>query len=105
MFKSHYEIKITGIIKISVIKGRQMDEQWHLLQKGSGCGSVGRAVASDTKGPWVESSHQKKLYQTFDNGKLYWKEEKEAGNIPIYKNNVFAKACADAKYLLFLTNI
>ena len=26
--------------------------------KGSGCGSVGRAVASDTRGPWFESSHR-----------------------------------------------
>ena len=25
---------------------------------GSGCGSVGRAVASDTRGPWFESGHR-----------------------------------------------
>ena len=30
---------------------------------GSGCGSVGRAVASDTRGPQFESSHrQNKIY-------------------------------------------
>ena len=29
---------------------------------GSGCGSVGRAVASDTRGPWFESSHGQNLY-------------------------------------------
>ena len=28
---------------------------------GSGCGSVGRAVASDTRGPRFESSHQQKF--------------------------------------------
>ena len=28
--------------------------------KGSGCGSVGRAVASDTRGPRLESSHRQK---------------------------------------------
>ena len=28
---------------------------------GSGCGSVGRAVASDTRGPWLESSHRQKF--------------------------------------------
>ena len=31
---------------------------------GSGCGSVGRAVASDTGGPRFESSHGKLLYLT-----------------------------------------
>ena len=38
----------------------------HLQQKmnfkGSGCGSVGRAVASDTRGPKFESSHWQNLY-------------------------------------------
>ena len=37
--------------------------------QGSGCGSVGRAVASDTKGPRFESSHRQKFlyfYSTFD---------------------------------------
>ena len=29
---------------------------------GSGSGSVGRAVASDTRGPWFESSHRQYLY-------------------------------------------
>ena len=29
-------------------------QQWH--DKGSGCGSVGRVVASNTRGPWFESS-------------------------------------------------
>ena len=28
----------------------------------SGCGSVGRAVASDTRGPRFESSHRQKNY-------------------------------------------
>ena len=28
---------------------------------GSGCDSVGRAVASDTRGPWFESSYWQKL--------------------------------------------
>ena len=29
--------------------------------KGSGCGSVGRVVASDTRGQWFESSHRQKF--------------------------------------------
>ena len=49
---------------------------------GSGCGSVGRAVASDTRGPWSESSHWQLLYRSFNYCQLYWKDEnkeKEAG--------------------------
>ena len=37
----------------------------NLLLRGSGCGSDGRVVASDTRGPWFESSHQRTLYSTF----------------------------------------
>ena len=29
---------------------------------GSGCGSVSRAVASDTRGPRLDSSHRQKIY-------------------------------------------
>ena len=29
--------------------------------KGSGCVSVGRAVASDIRGPWFKSSHRQKF--------------------------------------------
>ena len=32
------------------------------LGQGSGCGSVGRAVPSDTRGPRFESSHRQILY-------------------------------------------
>ena len=32
--------------------------------RGSGCGSVGRVVASDTRGLRFESSHQQKFIQT-----------------------------------------
>ena len=34
----------------------------HDNSEGSGCGSVGRAVASDTRGPRFESSHRQKIY-------------------------------------------
>ena len=30
-----------------------------MMLLGSGCGSVGRAVASDTRGPQFESSHRR----------------------------------------------
>ena len=36
------------------------------LGNGSGCGSVGRAVTSDSRGPRFESSHRQKLYFLFE---------------------------------------
>ena len=32
-------------------------------RRGNGCGAVGRASASDTRGPWFESSHQQIYFQ------------------------------------------
>ena len=57
---------------------------------GSGCGSVGRAVASNTRGPRFESSHQQKFIFKLNIWLLstvYWKDknkekEKEAGYGP-----------------------
>ena len=57
------------------------------IELGSGCGSVGRAVDSDSKGPWFESSHQQKFILKIY-CQLYWKDEnkeKEAGNGPFLK--------------------
>ena len=36
-------------------------QQELMVKWGSGCGSVGRAVASDTRGPRFESSHWQKF--------------------------------------------
>ena len=49
------------------------------MYMGSGCDSVGRAVASDSRGPRFESSHRQKfIFIVFC--KLYWKDEnKEKG--------------------------
>ena len=50
---------------------------------GSGCGSVGRAVASNYRGPWFEFSHQQNLHWMFTNNCIERrKERKEAGNGP-----------------------
>ena len=38
----------------------KMHQANYLKEKGSGCGSVGRADASDTRGPRFKSSHQQK---------------------------------------------
>ena len=55
---------------------------------GSGCGSVGRAVASDSRGQRFESSlGQKFILNIYC--QLYWKDEnkeKEAENGPFLKN-------------------
>ena len=55
--------------------------------KGSGCGSVGRGVASKSKGMQFESSHQQKIILNIY-CQLYRKDEnreKEAGNGPFLK--------------------
>ena len=50
---------------------------------GSGCGSVGRAVASDTRGPWFESSHRQKfIYRTFVYCQLCIEKTKNKKNRP-----------------------
>ena len=54
--------------------------------KGSGCGWVGIAVGSDTRGPWFESSLRQKFIYILNIcllSNVYWKDEnkeKEAGN-------------------------
>ena len=55
---------------------------------GSGCGAVGREVASDTSGPQFESSHRQSFYRAFVYCQLYRKDEnkeKEAENGPFLK--------------------
>ena len=55
----------------------------------SGCGSVGKAVASDTRGLPFKSNHQQKFINIEHLFSVYWKDgikEKEAGNGPfLYK--------------------
>ena len=55
---------------------------------GCGCGSVGRAVASNARGPQFKYSHRQKLYWTFtvnciEKMKI---KKKEAGNDPFKKD-------------------
>ena len=47
----------------------------NLLAMGSGCGSVGRAVASNSRGPWFEFSHQQTFILNIVFCQLYWKYE------------------------------
>ena len=58
---------------------------------GSGCGSVGRTIACNTRGPRFESSHRQLLQRTFVYCQLYWKtkiKKKEARNGPFKKQYV-----------------
>ena len=56
---NHYILLTTVSIKRCIIPSSN-----HVLLGGRvpGCGSVGRAVDSDTRGPRFESSHRQKLY-------------------------------------------
>ena len=44
------------------------------LRRGSCCSPVGKAVASDTRDPQLESSHRQILFNN-NCKKLYWKDE------------------------------
>ena len=60
---------------------------------GSGCGSVGRAVASDSRGPRFKFGHQQNFIWNIY-CQLFWKDEnkeKEAGNGPFLQ--FFFKIC------------
>ena len=59
---------------------------------GSGCGAVGRAVASDTRGPGFESSHWQLLLNIYYCRKDENKE-KEAGNGPFKKTTINVSKC------------
>ena len=59
-----------------------------IMTSGSGCGAVGRAVASDTRGPRFESSHWQLLLNIYLLLTVCRKDknkEKEAGNGPFLK--------------------
>ena len=57
---------------------------------GSGCGSVGRAVASNIRGPHFESSQRRIVKEPSFCCQPYWKyenKEKEAGYDPFLKTS------------------
>ena len=57
---------------------------------GSGCGAVGRGVASDTRGPGFKSSHRQLLLNIYLLLTVCRKDEnkgKEAGNGPFFKKS------------------
>ena len=81
-------IKITEIIKI-IPKSYTIKKTKTII--GSGCGSVGRAVASDTRDPQYKSRHRQNIIYQLYNRKDRNKE-KEARNGPSLKRenkNIF----------------
>ena len=67
------------------------------FQQGSGCGAVGRAVASATRGPGFDSSHRQLLLSSYLLLTVCRKDknkEKETGNGPFKK-----KDCSSVIYL------
>ena len=69
----------------------EIAEYFFTINWGSGCGSVGRAVTTDSRCPWFKSSHRPKFilnvyYQ------LYWKDknkEKRGRKWPIFENKLY----------------
>ena len=65
-----------------------LDKKYQKVNLGSGCGSVGRGVASDTRGPRFESSHWQIFIYILNIclvSTVFLKDknkEKEAGNGP-----------------------
>ena len=61
---------------------------------GSGCGAVGRAVASNTRGPGFESSHRQLLSNIYLLLTVCRKDEKkEAENGPFLKKSKLFTSC------------
>ena len=68
MFQVMWLLKPIRVCYFSLAKLRHSTIFYDIVKeqiKGGGCGSVGRAVASNSRGLWFESSHHKKLYWTF----------------------------------------
>ena len=88
-----------GVILLSLllkVKVKKSTQRWFMVdvdKEGIAgqwlCGSVGRAVASDTRGPRFESSHRQKfILNICFLSTVYWKDEnkkKEAGIGPFLK--------------------
>ena len=73
---------------------------------GSGCGAVGRAVASNTRGPGFESSHRQLLLNIYLLLTVCRKDEnkeKEAGNGPFLKKSIEILFFTEDILLVFAT--
>ena len=59
------------LIKMNNKLALSVQHKQYPLCLGSGCGSVGRAVAFDTRGPWFDSSHRQNFNEHFVYYQLY----------------------------------
>ena len=74
--------------------------QQRVTFSGIGCGSVGRAAASDSRDPRFESGHRQILFSISCN-KITKNKEKVAGNGPFKKSRLFSFGALPS-YLLWL---
>ena len=77
------------LISVTNLPYLSIEIEWYNMMKilGCGCNSVGKAVASNSRGPQFESSHQKTFILNIY-CQLYWKDEnkvKEVGHGPFFK--------------------
>ena len=84
MINSSYFSKDKHLLRnnVGTITSYKTSKQW-----GSGCESVDRVVASYTKSPWFESSHQQKNILNMYFCREDENKEKETGNGPFYINS------------------
>ena len=73
-------------------KGLQYNPHKALTWLGSGCGSIGKAVASDTRGMRFETSHCQNLYWTLVFCQMYWKDENKEKRGREWPNNFLQKS-------------
>ena len=64
-------------------------------KSGSGCGTVDSAVALDTRGPGLESSHRQHLLNVFTVCRKDKNKEKEA------LNGLFLKICVEKVFRVY----
>ena len=83
--------KEAGILPLKNLFVNAFNVNSSFVSGGSGCGSVCRVVASDTRGPRFESSHRQTFIgHLFVCCQLYWKDEnkeKEARNGPFLNSS------------------
>ena len=82
----------TGIATIASSCTLKTETEATLRRTGQWCGSVGRAVASDSRGPRFESSHWKKcIFNIFTVNcvEKMKNKEKEAGIGPFFKTEAY----------------
>ena len=82
------------LIKPSTNKRKLQSQAFRI--SGSGCGSIGRAVASNTRDPQFESSQRQILFII---SCIEMTETKEAGNGPIFNITILVSTVRDETFV------